>query len=70
MIAEERVVLSELPAVSVPAPSAKVPDRAPTVWLLPLRSNVPPVIRSALPACREAPVASCRVPPFTIVPPL
>ena len=67
------VVLLASPAVNVPLPSAMtppVPDSAPTVWLLPLRLNAPPLTASAPVAASEPPGASCSVPAVTVVPPL
>ena len=72
-IAEASVVLLALSVVSVPPPSAiapPVPESAPTVWLLPLRSNVPPVTVSAPPEASEPPAPNCKVPALTVVPPV
>jgi hypothetical protein len=72
-IAEASVVLLLSPAVSAPMPSVIVPPvpySAPTVWLWPLRSKVPPLTASAEPAASE-PVAPRRsTPTSTTVPPL
>ena len=66
------VVSAVLFAVSVPPPSAMAPpepDSAPTVWLLPSRSKVPPFTVSAPPGNSDAPGPSRRVPASTVVPP-
>jgi hypothetical protein len=73
VIVDASVVLPALLVVSVPVPSAitpPAPDSAPTVCLLPLRLKVPPLTVNALPATSDAPRPSCRVPAFTVVPPL
>ena len=74
VICEASVVLLVLLVVSVPAPSAiipPVPDSAPTVWMLPSRSKVPPLTVSA-PVAASAPPTLSRnsVPALTVVPPV
>ena len=72
-IAEASVVVLPSPAVSAPVPSVivpPVPDSAPSVWVWPLRSKVPPLTASAEAAASE-PVAPRRnTPASTTVPPL
>src|SRR5262249_25721643 len=73
VIAAASVVSTLLLVVSVPLPSESVPplpDSAPTVWWLLLRSKVPPLTASA-PLRRSTLLAPSRkVPELTVVPPL
>ena len=72
-IALASVVLAVLSAVSVPLPKVIAPPRpesAPTVWLLLLRSNVPPLTVSAPVDASDPLTPSCSVPAVTVVPPV
>ena len=52
---------------SIPPP---LPERVPTVWVLPLRLKLPPLTVSVPVEARVAPLCMNSVPLFTVVPPV
>ena len=72
-ITPEKVVLFAPPAVNAPAPSITLPapEKSPTVWVWPLRSNTPPRLTVRAPVgARLPPGPSCSVPALMMVPPV